>query len=98
MEGRVTSNRKVREEIFTRNKSGRGLPQSKTLREGDGGGEFRQILDCGSPLPLWRRHRKDDTRTINWPRCNSSTSAIGNRQLTFPSLKPPALRFLPSES
>jgi hypothetical protein len=26
--------------------SGRGLPHSKTLRE------FRQVLDCGSPLPL----------------------------------------------
>jgi A/G-specific adenine glycosylase len=30
----------------TNAESGRGLPQSKTLRE------FRQVLECGSPLPL----------------------------------------------
>jgi hypothetical protein len=45
-------------------KSGRGLPQSKTLRAFLGARLFRQALDCGSPLPLshgaspLRRHLK----------------------------------------
>src|SRR5947207_2051889 len=33
-------------------KSGRGLPQSKTLRDRRGRREVRQVLDCASPLAL----------------------------------------------
>src|SRR5258708_101574 len=33
-------------------KSGRGLPQSKTLSRGFVAMNIRQVLDCGSPLPL----------------------------------------------
>ena len=33
-------------------KSGRGLPQSKTLRVPQGRWEARQVLDCVSPLAL----------------------------------------------
>src|SRR5256885_1933593 len=36
-------------------KSGRGLPQSKTLRARRGRREVRQVLDCASPLALWLR-------------------------------------------
>jgi hypothetical protein len=35
-------------------KSGRGLPQSKTLRDVRGRREVRQVLDCASPLALWK--------------------------------------------
>ena len=35
-----------------RGKSGRGLPQSKTLRASRGRVEVRQVLDCASPLAL----------------------------------------------
>ena len=34
-------------------KSGRGLPHSTTLREGPMRWKVRQLLDCGSPLPLF---------------------------------------------
>ena len=33
-------------------KSGRRLPQSKTLRE------LRQVLECGSPLPLFCTNKR----------------------------------------
>ena len=33
-------------------KSGIGLPHSKTLREPDVPHQFRQVLECGSPMPL----------------------------------------------
>jgi hypothetical protein len=33
-------------------KSGRGLPQFKTLPRFPASSKFRKILDCGSPLPL----------------------------------------------
>jgi len=33
-------------------KSGRGLPQSKTLRESQGRWQVRQVLECASPLAL----------------------------------------------
>jgi hypothetical protein len=33
-------------------KSGRGLPHSNTLREGRVRWRVRQLLECGSPLPL----------------------------------------------
>src|SRR6266545_4642343 len=36
-------------------KSGRGLPQSKTLRDSQGRWELRQVLECASPLALWHR-------------------------------------------
>ena len=36
-------------------KSGRGLPQSKTLRDQSGRWEVRQVLECASPLALWPR-------------------------------------------
>ncbi len=39
-------------------KSGRGLPQSKTLRDVRGRWKVRQVLDCASPLALWRRARE----------------------------------------
>ena len=39
--------------ITFRWKSGRGLPQSKTLRDHQGRWEVRQLLDCASPLALF---------------------------------------------
>jgi hypothetical protein len=33
--------------------SGRGLPHSKTLTRAHRASEIRQVLDCGSPLPLF---------------------------------------------
>ena len=38
-------------------KSGRGLPQSKTLRGHRGRWELRQLLECASSLPLWQQAR-----------------------------------------
>ena len=38
---------------FSKDQSGRGLPQSKTLREGSMRWKVRQLLECGSPLPLY---------------------------------------------
>jgi hypothetical protein len=32
-------------------------PHSKTLRDGAGASCFRQVLDCGSPRPLFERQR-----------------------------------------
>ncbi len=43
--------------ITLRGKSGRGLPQSKTLRDHRGCWEIRKVLDCASPLALWQRAR-----------------------------------------
>src|SRR5438034_9860510 len=33
--------------------SGRGKPHSKTLRDTPTLAKFRQVLECGCPLPLW---------------------------------------------
>ena len=38
--------------------SARGLAQSKTLRVRRAAPNFRQVLDCGSPLPLFPRHHR----------------------------------------
>jgi heme-degrading monooxygenase HmoA len=46
-------------------KSGRRLPHSKTLREFRECCTLRQLLECGSPLPLWH---------------NTATSRIRNKQ------------------
>jgi len=43
------------EEPARAGKSGRGLPHSKTLREGQGRRKIRQVLDCASPLALLHR-------------------------------------------
>ncbi len=34
-------------------KSGRGQPHSRTLSRVIGAHYFRQVLECGCPLPLW---------------------------------------------
>jgi hypothetical protein len=36
-----------------KNESARGLAQSKTLSRGSGAPNFRQVLDCASPLALF---------------------------------------------
>jgi hypothetical protein len=43
------------EKFLRKGKSGRGLPQSKTLRDYRGRWEVRQVLDCASLLALWCR-------------------------------------------
>ncbi len=40
-------------------KSGRGLPHSKTLARSRRGLELAKLLDCGSPLPLFPRLKKN---------------------------------------
>src|SRR6266567_2205043 len=41
-------------QVYARSaKSGRGLPQSKTLRDDRGRRQVRQVLDCASPLALY---------------------------------------------
>jgi hypothetical protein len=41
-------------EIRRSRESARGLAQSRTLTRVQGRGTFRQVLDCGRPLPLSR--------------------------------------------
>jgi hypothetical protein len=44
--------------------SGRGLPQSRTLSRGIGPHYFRQVVECGSPLPLFHGLRKEQGDSI----------------------------------
>jgi hypothetical protein len=46
--------------------SGRGLPQSKTLARAVEAQSVRQLLDCGSPLPLY--HYRVVKSTMRNPR------------------------------
>ena len=69
-----------------RPESGRGLPQSNTLRLGWRSGRRVRVLDCASPLALWLatvqavlRHlirlgvtKSTTGRTNHWPRCGTS--------------------------
>ena len=48
----------------TQVKSGRGLPHSKTLCDHRGRWEFRQVLECASPLALWERVRDEHRRNF----------------------------------
>src|SRR6185437_3428747 len=52
------------ERIGASGQSGRGLPHSKTLSRSLERKDFRQVLDCGSPLPLWRDGQTSVARAI----------------------------------
>jgi hypothetical protein len=41
--------------FLTKAKSARGLAHSKTLSRGRERQTFRQVLECASPLALWRQ-------------------------------------------
>jgi hypothetical protein len=47
--------------------SGRGLPHSKTLREVLTPWKVRQLLECGSPLPLFHRIRTPQFHIVLLP-------------------------------
>ena len=57
-------------------KSGRGQPQSKTLRVSRRIGRRASVLDCGCPLPLWP--------TRAWATLRRHTSSWGKSE-AFPS-------------
>ena len=69
-------------------KSGRGLPQSKTLRDGQRTQEFCQVLDCASHLALWRPTAERRTKP----------EKLGTDPRPAPDPRPPSLTGYPSRA
>jgi L-fucose dehydrogenase len=65
VQGREKQGGAPRNPIAPCGESGRGLPQSKTLSRLSGPPQFRQVLDCASPLALWHCFA-DASRSIHY--------------------------------